>query len=646
MIQHPSLLLAAYIESIAKRTPELLGPNVLSPPSYHDMKFHKKDPLRSDKPKRHLFLGLNSRLKPVNVSEYQAPPVKPPKSPSKPRKKLPEVPLEQQILALIDGVTPFIIREPVPRYLELLSNPFKLELLEKIDSESISPQDEEYLNDHENKVYLLTSRTLNYLRTDHPNLRPVLKPDYELAKYPTIASIPTKVQRLHIKGSAIVNVTEKSPYDHLFVDARPQKLKLVPIQDTSKKLKRFSAKAKRFSQMADDRLNGRVTERIVQTGPQLAPSASPLMAQMSNIDVGLLALQQRSQQFIKYHVYGHENRLLLTTNPDRRHVYCKYAPGFTVDVQRPNLDATQRQALEGGNPADLGFRLVFQGPGDKPEIVVTKRSKLKGGAYVVWTLEGIVLDQENDYVKVASPSEYTKTETQCCGFLESYHNSELQYTLAKADPRRIMNRYELETQDGVWTVGLLPKIKSSGFGRLKHASKDFLLESSDTADKITHKNHVYFFAKNGTRNKNSNLHVRLSDYGSIPKKTTGAENGILALFRPHETKFRKKLAKDLKRLKNKTSDKFYIHLADTSYSFNGMDGMDEASEAQETAKTELFFQPGDGIIDKYTPDDSPVDSKLGWLTMYNELCLRETGLFEIVLGMTVAVGYERLLNAS
>ena len=49
-----------------------------------------------------------------------------------------------------------------------------------------------------------------------------------------------------------------------------------------------------------------------------------------------------------------------------------------------------------------------------------------------------------------------------------------------------------------------------------------------------------------------------------------------------------------------------------------------------------------------TSDDLPDENKLGWITIYEDLeifgGIRNRGMFDIVVGMTLAVGYDSCLS--
>lgn len=542
----------------------------------------------------------------------------------------------------------------------------------------------------------------------------------------------------------------------------------------SSKLKKFSQKAKRFSYYADNKVNSAGSslkaryQQQKQQNYRLSPSdASSFMTRTSTststltsdinytdnspnysndtdslattsassslddatsglmrvnqIDTQAMAKQQNEQFFVKYHIFSFDSRrMILTTNPDRKHLYCKYAPGYTVDIQLPRLSKENAMAInqdsgpggDGPKQSDFGFRLIIKenyGEDSKPVIVVTKKSKIKGNGYAVWILRNSILNDENEIVdvgdgdgdgkakaKASQSGEYWQGQLSETSFYESYQNADLINELKRSDTKHIMNRYEFKDfNDLQWMIGSIPKIKKSNFSKLKHYLRD-ILEGNSYSDiranvngssggngsKISHKYNVYFFTQ---FDPNNVLRIKVPE-GNANHSTQ--MNKVLALFRPHETKVKKKLVKDLKRLKHISSEHNYIHGGSNGTSGNGSyvrnfngdynhdydhnyssmespslsdltsiatlnttsTGFDQRQQQHQQEqhaydnKREIFYQPGDGIIRKNTPDDSPNDHKLGWLTIYNEPYLREPGMFELVLGVTLAVGYERVVN--
>ncbi|GMM36924.1 hypothetical protein DASC09_042490 [Saccharomycopsis crataegensis] len=627
-------------------------------------------------------------------------------------RKIPPVPIEQQILAEIEVAEPLKnIHYRSPTLTQFTSNKFKKKLVKELVNEPIEDDEEE--EGHQVKGSAahddVSSYGLKCFRDENPNFRFISQEKLESLKlfpvehYPSMSAVPTRFSHLNVSKVAITNVTEVGEFDYLFDNRktkqhmaskkpleRPHSVASFSSLESGSKLKKFSTKAKRFSQIADQKLTEKAQRRFgnhMNNHHHLRPELSSMptnnslyltdtnssvsdLAKISQLNTQLLTQQQNSQFFIKYHVFLFDStRMILSTNPDRKHVYCKYAPGFTVNIQHPRLSHDQLMAIhQGGTPwkkSDEGFRLVLKVDGDedsnKPMIVVTKKSKLKGNGYVVWLLRRTILN-ENKEVEIQEEhelNEYWQREMVESPFYDAFQNSELRNAVRRADTKKIMNRYEINDFNELkWIIGSIPKVKSSNFSKFKNYSKDLLTEgaidSKVDGSKISHKYDVFFFTQNNTI---KNLNVTLPETTGNNKYGV-MENKVLAMFRPHETKARKRLVKDLKRFKNKTSDKFYINNSKSSYDYNPMNpesieddfNNDDASSMNtqlpgyEESKREIFYQPGDGIVMKNTPDDSPSNLKMGWLTIYNESCLATPGMFELVLGLTLAVGYERVIN--
>lgn len=75
--------------------------------------------------------------------------------------------------------------------------------------------------------------------------------------------------------------------------------------------------------------------------------------------------------------------------------------------------------------------------------------------------------------------------------------------------------------------------------------------------------------------------------------------------------------------------------------------IDDFESSQNDTKT--FYNGSDGLYYLHdTRDDNPDENKLGWLTIYEDMDIfggvENRGMFDIVLGMTLAVGFDTYLK--
>lgn len=119
--------------------------------------------------------------------------------------------------------------------------------------------------------------------------------------------------------------------------------------------------------------------------------------------------------------------------------------------------------------------------------------------------------------------------------------------------------------------------------------------------------------------------------GSLPKTKNGKlkdkrylyfqhENEILAVFRPHELRWKKRM---ISKLNKHSSAKEVIY------------------DSNELADDTTYYAPGDGLSQRNPQDDCPNSDKLGWITIFDNPFLEEKGNWEMVVSMTLALGYAR-----
>ncbi|CDK27922.1 unnamed protein product [Kuraishia capsulata CBS 1993] len=330
----------------------------------------------------------------------------------------------------------------------------------------------------------------------------------------------------------------------------------------------------------------------------------------------------KDQTCWKYHVTKvSSNEFYLTTNPDSKHLYCRNAPGYWCTLLLPSAKPKRGQSQR-----DVGFRLVLvprleSGLESKDVIIVTKTT---AGFEVAFT-SLLVLDRlgnlrhdVNEKLKEKVDAAEIKMNTS-----ETLSDDSSNDTLKLA--LGTMHRYETDSVDkfGSFVVGPTPRVKQKTLNKLGLTNKIY---------KLADKGIVYFtskeFAIPKQRHRSSEIQPELD------------VDSVVALFRPCDRQFKKLVAKKL-RMKE---------------SYMDTDGYDDDVESLSSTDTSLsstsqHYKTGDGMILKDPNDDSPNDDKVGWVTIYDDPRLfgptedgNGTGMWELVLGLTFAVGFERILD--
>lgn len=279
-----------------------------------------------------------------------------------------------------------------------------------------------------------------------------------------------------------------------------------------------------------------------------------------------------TQKFWKYHVLEFGNGLYLTTNPDARHMYCRNAPGYHVELLYPNN--------RNGNvdrSGSSGFRLVFKSQIDgQVFLTVTKSSK------------GFDIDLLRRYYENEKGDLSLKED-----FVESHH-----HTTKEIDIEELKGRYYETTaklfrhqvsdfNNKQWFLGSIPQFK--------------------TATKLKNKRFIYFHKPENEK--------------------------ILACFRPHEFRAKKRIIKKFNRSMKMGSNNYY-------YDEENDDGVSLSSNQES-----VYYAPGDGLFEEDPPDDSPNNEKMGWITIYDDYeTLKIPGMWEMILGLTLAAGLSKSLE--
>ncbi|CAG86102.2 DEHA2C08250p [Debaryomyces hansenii CBS767] len=348
--------------------------------------------------------------------------------------------------------------------------------------------------------------------------------------------------------------------------------------------------------------------------------------------------------FWKYHILKFGKDLYLTTNPGLKHIYCRNGPGYYVEVLYPNKYKY--------HSSREGFKLIFKDIASKngdnnPEImVIIKESLAEGGKYKIliprssYLYDGSLTDNESDETESPLFSGVTVPTPIDDKFIPYDQISNVHETV------RFKNYEFTDFLNTKWNIGSIPRIKSTRMSKIKSKFNEY---KDDPLYKFIGKRYIYFHQNyiedSPTTYKNESDDPRdiyLHDQGGPHKFPP-----VLGLFRPNETRTRKKIIKKFNQQANKldksrnsqetiNNDKINYRLIDNDIAA----GSDIRN----------YFTGGDGLYYSNNPnDDTPDSNKLGWITIYEDTDVfsgsKNKGMFDIVLGLTLAVGFESSLDS-
>lgn len=169
-------------------------------------------------------------------------------------------------------------------------------------------------------------------------------------------------------------------------------------------------------------------------------------------------------------------------------------------------------------------------------------------------------------------------------------------------PPFLMKNYDVQAIDGsMWDLGAIPRVKQK-----------WSLKGSE-APKYVGKQNVYFHRNFKTKN------LQMQDEKFPP---------VTALFRPCESKIRKRAIQSINRLSKLEESKIDPQLAQ----------IDPFSEQK------AYFKCEDGLYGEPHPKDDDPDHhfKLGWVTVFEDKALFDIeGMFDLAVGTTTALAYDQ-----
>ncbi|ODV69794.1 hypothetical protein HYPBUDRAFT_159627 [Hyphopichia burtonii NRRL Y-1933] len=363
--------------------------------------------------------------------------------------------------------------------------------------------------------------------------------------------------------------------------------------------------------------------------------------------------------FWKYHILKFGKNLYLTTNPGLKHIYCRNAPGYYVDVKYPN----EQDKLKKN-----GYTLIFRdintvetipnlsqgkfeenkGEKNEPIMIITKKSEREGGYMtlsisrlsklhhnVIKHIHKLDIDQAPKFNGLSIPKkfDYKYIPIDQIGGHKRYNEVEN------------FKNFELKDFNNTkWNIGSIPRVRISKMNRLKNKLNQDNPENVDDEEifKFIGKKNIYFHQNYIEDSQHLKYRVNSND----PRKVYLQEHDnpkdfppVLAMFRPCENKTRKRLLKSFKHLSFQQQQQ--QTLLDKKINHNSVD-----NDIAAGAEIRNYYKGGDGLYYMVNPnDDLPDDNKLGWITVYEDSkILGSRGMFDIVVGLTLAVGFDSSLD--
>ncbi|ODQ79093.1 hypothetical protein BABINDRAFT_162158 [Babjeviella inositovora NRRL Y-12698] len=377
--------------------------------------------------------------------------------------------------------------------------------------------------------------------------------------------------------------------------------------------------------------------------------------------------------FWKYHVLHYGKDLYLSTNPGLNHVYCRNAPGYYVEVLFPDPDPMSRMERR----SKAGYRLIFRNmDSDEVVVTVTRTPAVSGGTFIVDApnFDSFVDFNKNFQIRSIrnieenmreDPDEEAFTRSNSVRrrapepmaldaqkrsfhreavprriedeFLENYLeysrlHGEIDEGSSITDTADLPN-FELKLDaNAAWNIGARPE-----FGR--SAVKKLFAKLEGTPPevyehyKMQNEHFTYFYTKHPGLSA-TNFLVDVPNYYQLREDEETRLNfqkrvEVVAVFRPCDTGFSRKLKLKYSNML-KSDEKKYL--------------MPEGEMPDEKDRMK-YYRLADGVTVSNPVDDCPNKNKLGWVTVFNNDILKDPGMFELVLALTLSVGYGQYIDS-
>ncbi|GEQ66353.1 hypothetical protein JCM33374_g16 [Metschnikowia sp. JCM 33374] len=349
----------------------------------------------------------------------------------------------------------------------------------------------------------------------------------------------------------------------------------------------------------------------------------------------------QKQPFWKFHVIRFGTCLYLTTNPTLRHLHCRNAPGYFVRISGNALGYSMVfEDIESGEAfvkieksSDRhSHHFTFQvhpkravehgivrhndasdGPKEPPSMhngennqVDSSQAFLRQDLLAQNPLFRDLRNHDSQGQVPSQRSDITPNEDWSEAFSGALVRKPIPGRLLPSAPVTPMVNYVGKMIDGEsWSLGSLPRFRESR------------INPNDT--KYIAKKNVYF-------HRNFDDIDRYFEWAIPPAR---------AVFRECESRSKKRAMRQFNRLSRVSSVSGSKHLPPSEV------------DASPYSEISSYYKTGDGVyFDKVPADDEPDHHhKLGWVTVYEDpQAFSKRGMFDLVVALTVAIGYERNLQ--
>ncbi|KAG7661429.1 uncharacterized protein J8A68_005007 [[Candida] subhashii] len=340
--------------------------------------------------------------------------------------------------------------------------------------------------------------------------------------------------------------------------------------------------------------------------------------------------------FWKYHILRFGRDLYLTTNPGMKHMYCRNAPGYYIII----LDHEQRSRQP---YSKKGFTLIFKDTSNKtkdiPLMIIVKKAESEGGHFELSIPKNRVIKKGGAIWKDCD--DYSLFNG--IGFPREIENGQFPFEkLRQIYPENCFRNFEVRDLNKMkWNIGSIPRVRSSNLNKVKQKLTTPANESNEEdIMKLSGKRNIYFH-QNFIQDDKQPSRYKLSNPEEVYLCDPEIDfPPVLAVFRPNDSRISKQFKKSIP----KSNKHHYKQSMQSSYlSINEID-----TDYGTGTNQKKYYHGSDGLyFSKNTKDDNPDENKLGWMNIYDDPELFEgtknRGMFEFVVGMTVAVGLDSLL---
>lgn len=361
------------------------------------------------------------------------------------------------------------------------------------------------------------------------------------------------------------------------------------------------------------------------------------------------------QLFWKFHIERFDPNFYLSTAPTSRHVKCRSAPGYFVRVLR-DVEATREYSattllfedIVSGMPIIkvkcdsqslkcevLVHRMIQNGelitvtkgsesPNLKPSYSTNRSIRRKPPKFDSVTSKTESAPPEASNFKLISrPS--SRCFNNNIDFLALRKPIETKFLPEFIGHQQKLINYETTVSTGKYFVGTIPQ------------AREYHLNFSDDthSSKFIRKRQVYF-------------HQEFTDPNTCFSDISLAL--VVAVFRPCETTTKKRILRKLHRISGNASEigNLWSDWTDLDWQrhkqiSSSLEWKEQQSELKAALpKVKPYSQAGDGLnFDKNPIDDEPNHiHKYGWLTVYDRKLFGASGVFDVVVALTMAASLQ------